>query len=68
MSQLISRDYKQTITARAERDPEFAKALQDEAHAMSQNGESEVSQLLTACLQKGQGIDPKVKTKRLKSE
>jgi DNA-binding phage protein len=42
----LTRDFKETINARAQRDPEFAKALLDEAVFLFLNGEPETARLL----------------------
>ncbi|MFM6191504.1 MAG: DNA-binding protein [Planktothrix sp.] len=42
----ISRDFKETITARVQREPDFAMALFDEAVSLFLNGEPEVSRLI----------------------
>ena len=42
----LTRDYKQTIRERAERDPNFATALMDEAIASILNGEPETARLV----------------------
>jgi DNA-binding phage protein len=42
----LTRDYKETIVKRADSDPEFAKALLDEAATLFLNGEPEVAKLI----------------------
>lgn len=42
----ITRDYKETINARVQREPEFAKALLDEAVSLFLNGEPETARLI----------------------
>ncbi|MCR4511130.1 transcriptional regulator [Pseudomonas sp. 32.2.56] len=42
----LTRDYKQTITERVQRDPDFAKSLLDEAASLFLNGEPEVARLI----------------------
>ena len=42
----IIRDYKETVNARVKRDPEFAKALLDEAVSLFLNGEPETARLI----------------------
>ena len=42
----LTRDYKQTIRERAERDPNFATALMDEAISSVLNGEPETARLV----------------------
>ena len=42
----LTRDYKQTIRARAERDPDFATALMNEAVSAFLNGEPETARLI----------------------
>ncbi len=39
-------DFKQTVVKRVERDPEFAKAMLDEAATLFLNGEPETAQLI----------------------
>ena len=41
----LTRDFKQTVAERVKRDPEFARAMLDEAVTLFWNGEPE-----TACL------------------
>ena len=41
-----TRDFKQTVVERAQRDPAFAKALLDEAATLLLNGEPETAQLI----------------------
>ena len=42
----LTRDFKQTMVERAERDPAFAKALLDEAATLFLNGEPEPARLI----------------------
>ena len=42
----ITRDFKETIYARVKKDPEFAKALLDEAVSLFLNGEPETARLI----------------------
>jgi DNA-binding phage protein len=42
----LTRDFKTTIVERVERDPEFAKALLDEAATLFLNGEAETARLV----------------------
>lgn len=42
----LTRDFKQTIIERVERDPAFAKALLDEAATLFPNGEAETARLI----------------------
>lgn len=42
----LTRDVKETINARVQRDPEFAKALLDEAVSLFLNGEPETARLI----------------------
>lgn len=42
----LTRDYKQTVIQRMERDPEFAKALLDEAATLFLAGEPEVTRVI----------------------
>lgn len=42
----LTRDFKKTIVARVERDPEFARALLDEAVMLFLNGEPETAKLI----------------------
>jgi DNA-binding phage protein len=42
----LTRDYKETINNRTKNDPEFAKALFDEAITLFINGEPEVARLI----------------------
>ena len=42
----ITRDFKETINARVQREPEFAKALLDEAASLFLNGEPEIARLI----------------------
>lgn len=42
----LTRDFKETVNARVQRDPEFAKALLDEAASLFLNGEPETARLI----------------------
>lgn len=42
----LTRDFKHTLVERAQRDPEFARALLDEAAALIFNGEPETARLV----------------------
>ena len=42
----LTRDFKETVNARVQRDPEFAAALLDEAISLFLNGESETARLI----------------------
>lgn len=42
----LTRDFKQTIAERAERDPDFAKALLDEAATLFLSGEPDAARLI----------------------
>ena len=42
----INRDFKETIHVRVQREPEFAKALLDEAASLFLNGEPETARLI----------------------
>ncbi|MCC7005581.1 MAG: transcriptional regulator [Ottowia sp.] len=42
----LTRDYKQTVVERVERDVDFAKALLDEAATLFLNGEAETARLI----------------------
>ena len=42
----LTREFKQTMVERAERDPAFAKALLDEAATLFLNGEPETARLI----------------------
>ena len=42
----LTLDFKQTVTARVQRDPAFAKALLDEAATLFLNGETQTARLL----------------------
>ena len=42
----ITRDFKETINDRVQKDPEFAKALLDEAISLFLNGELETARLI----------------------
>lgn len=42
----LTRDFKQTIVERAQRDPAFGKALLDEAATMFLNGEPDTARLI----------------------
>lgn len=43
---VLTRDFKQTIIERVRRDPDFAKALLDEAATLFLNGEPDTARLL----------------------
>ena len=42
----LTRDYKQTVIARVERDPAFAQALINEAASLYPNGEAETARII----------------------
>jgi DNA-binding phage protein len=42
----LTRDFKQTVVERAQRDPEFARALLDEAATLFLNGEPETARVI----------------------
>jgi DNA-binding phage protein len=42
----LTRDFKRTVGARARRDPQFAKALLDEAATLFLNGEPDAARLM----------------------
>ena len=42
----LTRDFKETVMARVERDPEFARAMLDEAVMLFLNGEAETAKLI----------------------
>ena len=42
----LTRDFKQTVVERVERDPAFAQALLDEAATLFLNGETETARLI----------------------
>jgi hypothetical protein len=42
----LTRNFKQTVVERVERDPEFAKALLDEAATLFLSGEPETARLI----------------------
>ena len=42
----LTRDFKQTVVERVERDPDFAKALLDEAATLFLSGEPDVARLI----------------------
>jgi DNA-binding phage protein len=42
----LTRDFRETVNARAQREPEFAAALLDEAVSLFLNGEPEVARLI----------------------
>ncbi|MGC1457796.1 MAG: transcriptional regulator [Steroidobacteraceae bacterium] len=46
MTMALTRDFKKTVVARVERDPEFAKALLDEAATLFLSGEPETARLV----------------------
>lgn len=43
---VLTRDFKETVNERVQRDPEFAKALLDEAVSLFLNGEPETARLI----------------------
>ncbi|MDH4870603.1 transcriptional regulator [Pseudomonas sp. BN515] len=43
---VLTRDFKQTVVERVQRDPEFAKALLDEAASLFLNGEPGAARLI----------------------
>jgi DNA-binding phage protein len=43
---VLTRDFKETVNARVQQDPEFAKALLDEAVGLFLNGEPETARLI----------------------
>lgn len=49
----ITRDFKETVNARVQREPEFAKALLDEAASLFLNGEPETARLILRDLVNG---------------
>lgn len=42
----LTRDFKRTVVERAQRDPEFARALLDEAATLFLNGEADAARLV----------------------
>src|SRR5258708_643442 len=46
MTMALTRDFKKTVVARVERDPEFANALLDEAATLFLSGEPETARLI----------------------
>ena len=42
----LTRDFKETVVARLERDPAFAKALLDEAATLFLNGEADIAKAI----------------------
>lgn len=46
MTLVLTRDFKQTIADRVQRDPEFAKMLLDEAATLMRGGEPEAARLI----------------------
>lgn len=42
----LTRDFKETVTERVQREPEFAAALLDEAISLFLNGEPETARLI----------------------
>ncbi len=42
----LTRDFKQTVVERAKRDPQFAKAMLDEAATLFLNGEPDTARLI----------------------
>ena len=49
----ITRDFKETVHARVQREPEFAKVLLDEAASLFLNGEPETARLILRDLVNG---------------
>lgn len=49
---LLTRDFKETVKERAQRDPAFAKAMLDEAATAFLNGEPQVARLILSDLVK----------------
>jgi len=47
----LTRNFKQTIVERVQRDPDFAKALLDEAATLFLNGEPHTGRLILRALQ-----------------
>ena len=47
---ILTRDFKETIKARADRDPEFREALQNEAEQLLQDGDVDAVQAIRAKL------------------
>lgn len=47
---ILTRDFKETVNARAQREPEFAAALFDEAVSLFLTGEPETARLLLRSL------------------
>lgn len=43
---ILTHDFKQTVVARIERDPDFAKALLDESATLFLNGEPDAARLI----------------------
>lgn len=59
-----TRDFKETVAARVRRDPEFVRALVDEAISLFKNGEAETAkQILTDLL--NASVEPKSLTAEL---
>ncbi len=46
MITVLTRDFKETVNARVQTDPAFAKALLDEAISLFLNGEPEIARLI----------------------
>lgn len=46
MIMILTRDFKETVNARVQRDPRFAQALLDEAISLFLNGEPETARLI----------------------
>jgi DNA-binding phage protein len=42
----LTRDFRQTVAARVERDPDFARAMLDEAATLFLNGEPETARMM----------------------
>ncbi len=49
----ITRDFRETVNARVQREPEFANALLDEAASLFLNGEPETARLILRDLVNG---------------
>jgi len=50
MNMALTRDFKQTVVERVRRDPEFAKAMLDEAAMLFLNGEPETARVILSDL------------------
>jgi hypothetical protein len=51
----LTRDFKKTVVARAERDPAFAKALLDEAARLLLSGDSETARRILRDIENDDG-------------